>query len=69
MNSEIKPAEEVKSNGFPNFWKALAHRNVNEMLKECVRNKDDRGFIGRNDAIKDFILETPDKWTKKALKK
>lgn len=69
QKTETRKDGSIKKYGYPNFWKALAHRDVNKMMEQCIRNKDDKGFVGRNKAIQELIRETPDDWTKKGLKK
>ena len=60
---------DIKKIGYPSFWEGIAHRNVDEMLKECIRNRWDVKFAARNKAIQELIKQTPESWTKKALKK
>lgn len=34
---------------------AVAERNVSRMVKECIRNRKDKGFIDRNKKTQDML--------------
>ncbi|MCM1324060.1 MAG: pesticin C-terminus-like muramidase [Acetobacter sp.] len=59
----------TKKDGYPTFWKHLANRNIDGMVKECLRNENDKGFANRNKETQDLIRKTPENWTKNRLKK
>lgn len=58
-----------KKYGFPAFWIHLANRNIDGMVEECVRNKNNKGFANRNKETQALIRQTPESWAKNRLKK
>lgn len=55
--------------GFPSFWKEFAHRNVSGMVTQCGRVAGGKALTDRNEAMRTYLRQTPESWTKKALKK
>lgn len=64
-----KEAGKNLQKGFPSFWKAFAHRNVSEMVTQCGRVAGGKALTDRNEAMRTYLRQTPESWTKKALKK